>query len=126
MGNSDSVNSDWSPSRGSGAFSQIVQTGISLASHPFRRKTRNGWGTEVYSKSKNALEPNQSHCGPGEFRGGSPLPDGRVDFRAVPSRYSNSGFARKIYPRSGSKIDEMFENCNLDARFIALGKSPKR
>ena len=23
--------------------------------HPFRRKTRNGWGTEVYSKSENAL-----------------------------------------------------------------------
>jgi hypothetical protein len=39
-----------------GAFSGIVQTGILLVSHPFRRKTRNGWGTEVYSKSENALD----------------------------------------------------------------------
>jgi hypothetical protein len=27
-----------------------------LASHPFRRKKRKGWGTEIYSKSENALE----------------------------------------------------------------------
>ena len=32
------------------ALSEMVQTRILLISHPFRRKTRNGWGTEVYSK----------------------------------------------------------------------------
>jgi len=40
---------------------------------------------------------------PGEFRARSPLPDGRVDFREVPSRNSNSGFAivvPQIHPKS--------------------------
>jgi len=37
------------------AFLGIVQTGVLYVSHPFRRKTRNGWGTEVHSKSENAL-----------------------------------------------------------------------
>jgi len=33
------------------AISRIVWNEISWASHPFRRKTRNGWGTEVYSQN---------------------------------------------------------------------------
>jgi hypothetical protein len=36
------------------AFSKTAQTGISLLSHPFRRKKRKGWGTEVRGKSENA------------------------------------------------------------------------
>jgi hypothetical protein len=43
------------------AFSEMMQTDISLLSHPFRRKTRKGWGTEVYSKCENAL----ARTGPG-------------------------------------------------------------
>jgi dipeptidyl aminopeptidase/acylaminoacyl peptidase len=32
----------------------MLQTGISLVSHPFRGKTRKGWGTEVCKKRQNA------------------------------------------------------------------------
>jgi hypothetical protein len=33
------------------AFSEIVLPRALLVSHPFRTKTRNGWGTEGYSES---------------------------------------------------------------------------
>ena len=37
------------------AFSRILWTRTLSVSHPFRRKTRNGWGTRVYGKSENTL-----------------------------------------------------------------------
>ena len=37
------------------AVSEMAETWNSWVSHPFRRKTRKGRGTEVYSKSENAL-----------------------------------------------------------------------
>jgi len=37
-------------------FWKLCRPQLWLASHPFRRKTRKGWGTEVYSKSQNALK----------------------------------------------------------------------
>jgi hypothetical protein len=47
-----SLLSDGLPERAS----EIAQTEISLLSHPFRRKTRKGWGTEV-------LQQMQKHSG---------------------------------------------------------------
>ncbi len=37
-------------------FLRIVQTVILLVSHPFRRKTLNEWGTEVYGKVVEAMD----------------------------------------------------------------------
>ncbi len=35
-----------------------------MLSHPFRRKKRNGWGTEVYSKSEDipGTRSREKHC----------------------------------------------------------------
>jgi hypothetical protein len=43
-------------------FGNSVDRNFSV-SHPFRRKTRNGWGTEVFSKSQNALSQTPSPRG---------------------------------------------------------------
>ena len=54
------------------AVFEMVQTWNRWVSHPFRRKKRKGWGTEVYSKNKMPQNEDRGHgLLPGSLRAGA-------------------------------------------------------